>query len=259
MIAAKPMLRVALGAVLLTGFGCGGGDTAKKPPKLDPQQEFRQQMGLAESYFKAGRTSEAIEVAEKAATANPGNAAAWNFHGQLCFVAGRLPAAEQSFRKALAIDPYLSDAQNNLGAVLDRTGRKTEAEEAYRKAIADPTYPTPEKVYLNLGLLFASQGRDDDAVAEMRRAVELNPKFYQGHYELASLLDRTGRLDEAVRLYEVASPEYRNDGTYHYRLGLAYFRLKRNDDARRHLEKVLEVAPGSENAAKSDDLLKLMR
>ena len=258
MIAPRTMFGTTLATALLLAAGCGGG-SAPKPPKLEPAAEFRQQMGLAESYFKAGRTSEAIDIAEKAANSNPGNAPAWNFHGQLCFVAGRLPAAEQSFRKALAVDPFLSDAQNNLGAVLDRTGRKAEAEEAYRKALADPTYTTPEKVHLNLGLLFASQGRDDDAVAEMRKAVELDPKFYQGHYELASLLDRTGRLDEAVRLYEVAAPGYRTDGSYHYRLGLACFRLKRTDEARKHLERVLEVAPGSENAAKADDLLKLMR
>lgn len=259
MIGRRRIHAAALAAAFLFGAGCGGASAAKKPPKREPGAELREQMGLAESYVKAGRTTEAIEIAEKAAAANPGNAAVWNFHGQLCFMAGRLPAAEQSFRKALALDPYLADAHNNLGAVLDRSGRKAEAEEAYRKALADPTYPTPEKVHLNLGLLFASQGRDEEAVAEMRRAVEYNPKFYQGHYELASLLDRTGRLDEAVRLYEVAAPEYREDGTYQYRLGLAYFRLKRPDDARKHLEKVLAVAPGSENAAKADDLLKLLR
>lgn len=247
-------------AVLLTAAwlltACGG----HKPPasKPDPDRDLQQTIRMADSYFRNGRASEAIDMLEEATKRFPQNAQLVNYHGQLCLLAGRLPQAEESFRKALAIDPYLTDAHNNLGAVLDKTGKKTEAEEEFRKALADPTYASPQNVHLNLGLLYASQERNEDAVREMRKAVEIDPKFYRGQFELASLLDKLGQLDEAVRLYEVAAPAYRQDGSYQYRVGLAYFRLDRKDQAKAHLEKVLEIAPGSESAAKAGDLLRMI-
>ena len=250
---------LAVVTLVLAAAGCGGGSAARKPAAQDPDSQLAHSVRLAESYYRAGRISEALAILEKAIEENPQRADVRNYYGQMSFVAGRLPQAEAALRRAVELDPYLADAHNNLGAVLDRTGRKDEAEAEFRKALEDPTYTTPEKARLNLGLLYASQGRDEEAIRELRRAVEVNPKFYRGHYELASLLDKTGRAEEAARIYEVAAPEYKNDGEYQYRLGFLYFRMNDADKARLHLSRVLEVAPGSENAARADELLKLIR
>jgi tetratricopeptide (TPR) repeat protein len=152
----------------------------------------------------------------------------------------------------------MTDARNNLGALYDATGRKAEAEQEYKKALADAAYPTPEKVHLNLGTLYESQGRSEEAIASFRRAVEINPKYYQGHYKLASALDKAGKLDEALREYEVAAPDYKADGEYHYRLGLAYMKDQQTGKAREHLSRCQELAPGSENASRALDLLKML-
>lgn len=245
-----------LAALLLAVAGCAG---SSKPHKADPQTQAAQKLRMADSYFRAGRTSEALAILDEAIALDPGNAGIRNYYGQLCFMAGRLAEAEPAFRKALEIDPYLADAHNNLGAVLDRLGRKDEAEAEFRKTLDDPSYPTPEKVWLNLGLLYGSQGRDEEAIRALRQAVEISPKYYQAHFELASLLDRNGKLEEAAREYEVASPDYRQDGTFHYRLGLVYFKLRDMDKAREHLLRVRDVSPGSENSAKADEVLKMIR
>ncbi|HXV74919.1 MAG TPA: tetratricopeptide repeat protein, partial [Candidatus Polarisedimenticolaceae bacterium] len=164
----------------------------------------------------------------------------------------------EAFETALEHDPFLTDARNFLGAVYTEMGRIDDAEYQFREALEDPAYPTPEKVYLNLALAYVAQGRDEEAISELRTAVELNPKFYKAHYELASLLDRVGRIDEAAREYEVARPDYRNVGEFHYRLGFVYFRLGDRARARESLERAIEVAPGSNSAAQADDILKMM-
>ena len=93
----------------------------------------------------------------------------------------------------LDLDPYYSDAHNFLGAVYQEQDRLADAEREYRRALENPAYPTPEKVYLNLGLLYAEQGRHEEAIDTLRRAVEINTRYYQGHFELAALLDRAGQ------------------------------------------------------------------
>lgn len=248
-----------LGALLAVAVAAACSPGGKPPEKRDPQSEIARQMRMAQAYLGAGRNAEALQVMEGALRAAPDNAGVRNFYGQVCFISGRYPDAETAFRKALEIDPYLADAHNNLGALYDRTGRKDEAEAEFKKAIEDPAYPTPEKAYLNLGLLYASQGRDVEGIRSLRKAVEIDPKYYRAHFELASLLDKTGALDEAVREYEVAAPEYQSSGEYHYRLGFGYFRLGDRAKARGALSRAIEVSPGSEAAARSDEVLKLLR
>lgn len=241
---------IALGAMA----ACGG---AKKP--LDnPNIEAGKQIRLADSYYRAGRVSESLDIIDKAVANDPKNASLRNFAGQLSFFAGRHEIAEQHFLEALKIDAYMTDARNNLGALYDSTGRKDKAEEEFKKALADSAYPTLEKVHLNLGILYMSQGRQDEAIASFRRGVEINPKFWRGHYELASALDKAGRIEEALREYQVASPDYKANGEYHYRLGLAYMKDRQPDKAREHLSRCQELAPGSENASKALDLLKML-
>jgi Flp pilus assembly protein TadD len=244
-------------AILLAVAGSVACAPAKTKPK-DPANETAQNIRLAESYYQAGRVSEALTILQKAVESAPTNAPLLNYYGQLCFLAGRSAEAETAFVKALKLDPYLTDARNNLGAVYDATGRKAEAQKEYETVLKDTTYPSPEKVYLNLGLLYGSQGRDAESIAELRKAVEINPKFWRAHFELASMLDRAGQLDEAAREYEVAAPDYKNSGEYHYRLGLVYMKIGRQDLAREHLSRCQELSPGSENASKAYDLLKMI-
>ena len=252
-------LVLSVASVLLLA-GLLAGCSSKPPePKPDPMADMANKIRMAQAYLTSGRTKEALDELDKAIAAAPDNAGLRNYYGQVCFMTGKNDAAEAAFRKALEIDPELADAHNNLGALYDRMGRKNEAEKEYRLALAVPAYPTPEKVHLNLGFLYASQGRDEEAIHEYRKAVELVPKYYQAHFELASMLDKTGRIEEAVREYEVAAPGYGTSGDYYYRLGFGYFRLGDKFKARENLTRVIEISPGSEAAAKSDDLLRVMR
>ena len=249
---ASKVFAVAVCAVIL--FACGGPKTKPK----DPASETATNIRLAESYFAAGKVNEALGILQKAVASQPDNAALRNYYGQLSFLAGRNDDAEQAFNKALELDPHLTDARNNLGALYDATGRKSEAEQQLLKVLADFSYASPEKAYLNLGILYLSQGRQAEAITHLRRAVEINPKFWRGHFELASVLDKAGQLDEAAREYEVAAPDYRANGEYHYRIGLAYMKLDQPAKAREHFTRCQELSPGSESASKAYDLLKML-
>ncbi|NIQ01449.1 MAG: tetratricopeptide repeat protein, partial [Nitrospinaceae bacterium] len=53
-------------------------------------------------------------------------------------------------------------------------------------------------IRLNLGLAYRDRERFDLAMQSFRRAVELNPGFPQAHYEMALLLVKEKKLDEAA-------------------------------------------------------------
>jgi tetratricopeptide (TPR) repeat protein len=245
---------VIAGLVLLSSCGGGGKATKRQPIERDKTYSIR----MADSLFKAGRVSEALAELEQAIEREPDDASLHHTYGSYCLQSARYDDAIAAFRRALEIDPYLTDAHNMLGAVYMELGDHARAESEFREALGDPAYPTPHLTYLNLGLLYAEQGRDDEAVESMRKSVGIDPKYFKAHFELASMLDRIGNLLEAVREYEVAEPAFRNDGEYWYRRGFAYYRLGEKDKARDSLVRVRSIAPGSESAARADELLNVM-
>lgn len=246
---------LALAVALATAVGCAGGNKqTTEPYELDSSELARQ----SQSYLKAGRVSDALRSIDSAIEKEPDNAVLHHYRGQICFQAGRLEPAATAFEKVLQLDPYHTDAHNYLGAVYNELGRLAEAEREFRLALEDPVYPTPEKVHLNLAVLYENQGRDAEALKHLRRSVEINTKYYKAHYQLASLLDRTGELREAVREYEVAAPGYLRSADYHQRLGFAYFRQGDRLKARASLRRAIDVAPGSESAARAFEVLELI-
>lgn len=244
-----------LSAALVACAACAGGRPTQPPPiEHDKIYSIR----MAKSLYGAGRVSEALAELDKAIRRFPDDASLYNLYGGYCLGAGRYDDAIPALRRALELDPYLTDAHNNLGTVYLELRDYARAEREFLQALEDPAYPTPEKVYLNLGLLYAEQGRNDKAVEALRRSVGIDPKYFKAHFHLASILERVGGLLEAAREYEVAEPAFRNDGEYWYRRGFAYYRLGEEDKARESLLRVLSVAPGSESAARADELLEVL-
>lgn len=248
----------ALCLPLLLVPACGGGGSKKQPESTTADLSAQDKVRMAQSLIGAGRTGEAMRLLEEALVQEPDSAQLHLYYGKVCYQAGQLDRAERGLLRALEIDRFLTDAHNLLGAVYASTDRPTEAEREFLTALADPAYPTPEMVYLNLALLYSSQGRNTEAIANLRRAVEIDPRYHQAHFELASLLDREGQIEEAAREYEVAAPAYRSVGEYHYRLGFVYFRLGQKAKARDSLERAISVAPGSNSATQADEILRMM-
>jgi len=71
----------------------------------------------------------------------------------------------------VALDPKPASYWNSLGMVMGGTGRLSEAERAFAEAVARDA-GNAEYVY-NRGLALQRLGRDADAAAQFRRAVEL--------------------------------------------------------------------------------------
>ena len=247
-----------IGASVLAGLIVGAGCAGKSEPAGKVEQDPLFKARMAQSLMAAGRVGEALSTLQEAIEADPGNAALRLHHGQICFQAGRYDEAERSLHKALQLDRYLTDAHNFLGAVYQETGRHEQAEREYKLALEDLAYPSPELVYLNLGILYADLGREEEAIEVLRKSVGVNPKYYKAHFQLASVLEKTGNYGEAVREYEVAEPGFRNNADYFYRLGLTYFRLGEKQRARFNLDRALSVAPGSESAARAEELLRML-
>jgi tetratricopeptide (TPR) repeat protein len=114
--------------------------------------------------------------------------------------AGRPEVAIPFFERTLAVDPNYPLA--NLQRAIAHTQLKEwDLAERYFRVALHAT-PDVSEVQSNLAGVLMVTGRPESAIPHYRRAVELRPHDPMNRINLASALERVGRVDEALLLLE---------------------------------------------------------
>jgi Flp pilus assembly protein TadD len=123
-------------------------------------------------------------------------------------VARDFPRAERLLQDVLAQEPHNLNALDLQGFVFYFLERPADAEIACRKALE----LEPNRAYSmkGLGLCVAKQGRLDEGVDLLRKAIQLEPHWFDPRWDLAVVLGDAKRFDEAFAVLteaEVAVPQ----------------------------------------------------
>jgi Tfp pilus assembly protein PilF len=89
---------------------------------------------------------------------------------------GDLDGAIAECHKAIAVDPDFGNPYNDIGAYLIQKCELDEAIPWLERAKKAPRYEPKHFPYLNLGRVYATQGLLAKALAELQRAVEIEPR-----------------------------------------------------------------------------------
>ena len=212
--------------------------------RADPKGD-RAFLLLGKTLLNLNRDREAAAALEKAQALDPGN---WE-HSNLLGVAyrrtGRMEDALAAFATAARSAPWAPRPHLNLARMYDETGRpgsaaverrlfeqwrplQREAEVAGDMVKSNPDDPRGRR---NLGLAYARQGRHAEALAEFRRACDLDPDDGRARYGLGEALHRVKRYAEAVESYEQALELVPGDAAVHTGLGRSLAALGRFEEA----------------------------
>ena len=118
--------------------------------------------------------------------------------GQLMTQSGDLGTAESEFRIAVDLAPHVVDYRTSLADVLNRLGRRDEAVQVLREAIAQGT--THAHVHGLLAHILAQADDLEGAEREFRVVIQRSGNSSSFRSQLADVLKRQGRADEAARL-----------------------------------------------------------
>ena len=146
--------------------------------------------------------------------------------------------AEKDVQHAMALNPSLPDAQRIYSWYLLLTGHGDEAIAAMKRAIeVDPLTPLWSS---DLAWQFWSLGRNQEALDAAQKALELNPNFNQALCWLGFLYSEKGLFAEAVAAHQklsTVSPPWR------LALARTYAQAGRQDEARKMLAECLVGEP----------------
>jgi tetratricopeptide (TPR) repeat protein len=110
--------------------------------------------------------------------------------------------------------------------------------------------------HYGIGVLYAKQKKFDQAIGHYKKCIGINAKNYLPHYALGNAYSQMKKYDLAVPEYESAIKLNDRLAEAHFYLGLAYYYLDKNKDAKKHLQKYLEMAPGTTYRTQVEDILK---
>ena len=105
-------------------------------------------------------------------------------------------------------------------------------------------FPTAE-AHTFLGWTYHFQGKIEEAIAECKRAIEVDPEFGNPYNDIGSYLIQLGRYDEAIPWLEraIAAPRYEPRHFPHFNLGRAYIAKGMLSRARECFSESLRIEP----------------
>ncbi len=160
--------------------------------------------------------------------------------------AGDDEGAVELFREAASLNPRLHQAYRNIGTIYFNDGQFEEAlVELDRTLEIDPRNQEALRMkYFS----FASLGRLDDSIEAGKAWIEVNPTAgRQVQFQAQQLFDQEAFGN--AKLYDQSLIAWDdNHPRAHFRLGVIYRRSADSGPAREHLTKYLESAPDDEDA-----------
>ena len=179
-------------------------ETAFRQALRDDPSSAEALYGLGSVYLKQGKTDaarESFERAVKLTAAYPDTLPnAWNNLGLLATREGQMDTAAGYFQEALRVSPGYWIALENLGNVYRSQKRWDEARTLLEQACA--ARPQDPEANYNLAMVFAQTGDNVTADEYLRRALQLRPVYPEALNNLGILYLRTQRRDEAVAKFE---------------------------------------------------------
>lgn len=151
--------------------------------KLAPN-DVRVLTELAISYDLQGQENLAAPLYREIAAKAPDQAASYNNIGVNELSQGKYALAIVNFSKAFMLDGKDERIINNLAMAFALYGQEDQAMKLFAKTVGEAA------AWNNLGYLYMTKERFDDAERALRRALELNPKFYARAQENLDRLER---------------------------------------------------------------------
>jgi tetratricopeptide (TPR) repeat protein len=218
----------------------------KKSEAIAPL-DARLQFSLAMSYVRLQRPDWARPVLESLAKQDPANALYPYWLGRLDYDGHFYNPAIKHFQRAIELDPKFARAYDNRGLCYYYQNQNDLAVADFRKAIEldlGSAHPSPWP-YLNLGIVQQFLNQIPESEKNIREALRLDPSFAKAHFQLGTILEDKGDSEAALAELKEAA---RLDPAYaepHMAMARIYHKIGKEEAAKEEVGIYLRLHPHS--------------
>ena len=199
----------------------------------------KEHLTAGREFLLAGQLNAAIAELSTAASLDPKLTEAHNLLGVAYNQKGFGDRAKESFEKAVKMEPEDADTLNNLGFSLYQNGNYRAAVDRLKRAAK--LAPTDERILNNLGLALCRLGKTDEAFKSFSRA----NGALGGSLNMARMMERFGREDDAIKYYENARQLDPNNSLALRRLADLYQRVGKVTESQAARDALAAVTGGN--------------
>jgi eukaryotic-like serine/threonine-protein kinase len=132
----------------------------------------------------------------------------------------------------------------SLGSVYMATGKNTEAVAEFKRALE--LAPNSDEGYRRLGSAWLAAGHKDDALAAYQQSVRLNPYYWLNYAMLGKAGLAFGENEKAIAAYQRVIELVPNRADGYNGLGIAYFQQGKFEQCVPQFQKALSIEPAAE-------------
>jgi tetratricopeptide (TPR) repeat protein len=206
------------------------------------------QMELADIYFKMRKWPETISAFEKAVQANPQNKKAHYFIGYAYEELKDYQKAAESFARFVESNPdELEDAYTHLGYSYVQVENYDKAADAYKKALEK--IPNDDTLNSQLAQLLQKAGRLDEAAEVYYFLAQIKPENANICYNtVIRMYDQANQSDKAIEAAQKLADSKPGDPDALYNVGYMHFKMQQYRQAIDIFKKAIEIKPDFEFA-----------
>ncbi len=139
------------------------------------------------------------------------------------------------------------------GILLVNTGNISGGMELINQAISiDPN--DPEKLHAR-GQIYSALKKPNEAIADYKKAIQLNNRIFQYHYNLGNVHFDYRQFQEAVDCYTKAIELNPNDSDIYSNRGMCLIQVSKRKDAYNDFKKALQMNPHDQPAKNGLNIL----
>jgi tetratricopeptide (TPR) repeat protein len=147
-------------------------------------------------------------------------------------------------KQAQALNDKLPEVHFALGSIYSATGQTVQAIAELKRALE--LAPNSDDGYRRLGNAYLDAGQKEQAIRALKKAVEFNPYYWVNLNSLGEGYRETGNYDEALKYFhKVTEVEPQNQVGF-ANLGVVYVSMGRYQDSIEPLEKAMQLDPQPE-------------
>src|SRR6266404_650325 len=199
-------------------------------------------LGLAIVYLKKREFEKGVEAVKLLLAQKPFHPDGRHLLGKLYFSMGRFDAAVLELEEAARLSPGDSSVAGTLAIAYLKQKRLENARNSFGAMVAN--LGESAQLHIFFGAAYRQTDFMNEAIAEFKRAVALNPEYPRAHYYLGlAYLSQEGR-DKIAEANEQLQAELRrdpNDYLSNYLLGLVHLTERRLEEAVRYLDKAAQL------------------
>ncbi len=198
-------------------------------------------MFLGSAFEMQEKMPEALEAYRAAAVADPSNPDRTLDYTRLLMDMDRYDEAIEFIQTGMAETAATSPLQLRLGAVEMIKGNYSAARDAFQAVLS--TSPDLDAAYIGLAQTYAREGKDVEAIHVLEAARAKLPGHYLLEYYFGMLASRLGREQEAMAALENAAQLEPKSINPFFELGKIYVAQQDWPRARKAFERVIELNP----------------